>query len=130
MEQAVARPLYRPTVRQALSLAAIAVAALGYGFFMRYQAIEQSAVGIACDSGEWSWLCANRRTVIALFNPQVFGLVALGAALLHVLRPSFIPFAVALLAAGVGIVLYNAALSSLAVALLLLSLARPSSAEG
>ena len=41
-------------------------------------------------------------------------------------RPSFVLCAVALVAGGFGIVLYNVALSALAVALLILSLARPS----
>lgn len=119
------RPLYRPTLRQALCLAALAAVALGYGFFMRYQVIEQSAVGIACEGSGTSWLCASRRTTMALFNPLVFGIVALGAALLNLLRPSVVFWGIALLAGGAGIVLYNTALSSLAVALLILSLARP-----
>jgi hypothetical protein len=119
------RPLYRPTPRQAALLAALALAALTYGFFMRYQAIEQSAVGIACGADGAAWLCASRRTAIALFTPQVFGIVALGVALLNLLRPSVVFWAVALLAAGAGIVLYNTALCALAVALLILSLARP-----
>ena len=46
-------------------------------------------------------------------------------ALLNLLRPSLVLFAVALAAAGFGIVLYNIALSALAVGLLILSLARP-----
>ena len=123
------RKLYRPTVRQAVGLAAVTAAALAFGFLMRYGAIENSAIGIACESGKTGWLCASRRTAIALFNPQVFGLIALGAALLHLLRPSFIPFAIALLAGGIGIVLYNTALSSLAAAILILSFARPVPAE-
>lgn len=86
----MSRPLFRPTPRQAASLAAIAVASLTYGFFIRYQVIEQSAVGIACESNGANWLCANRRTAIALFTPEVFGIVALGAALLNLLRPSVI----------------------------------------
>ena len=86
----MSRPLYRPTRRQAACLAAIALAALGYGFFMRYRVIEQSAVGIACEGGGANWLCASRRTAIALFTPQVFGIVALGAALLNLLRPSVV----------------------------------------
>jgi hypothetical protein len=49
----------------------------------------------------------------------------LAAALLNLLRPSVVLWAIALAAGGAGIVLYNAALSSLAVALLILSLARP-----
>jgi hypothetical protein len=119
------RPLYRPTTRQAACLAALAVAALSYGFFMRYFVIEQSAVGIACEGAGANWLCASRRTAIALFTPQVFGIVALGAAMLNLLRPSVIFWGLALLSSGAGIVLYNTSLSALAVALLVLSLARP-----
>ena len=117
------RPLYRPTLRQAAGLAVIAIAALAYGFAMRYGVIQNSASGT-------SWLCASRRAAIALFQPQVFGIVALGAAVLNLMRPSFIPFAITLVAAGAGIVLYNTALSSLAVAVLIFSLARPASAGG
>jgi hypothetical protein len=87
----MSRPLHRPSPRQAICLASIAILALGYG----------------------------------LFTPQVFGIVALGAALLNLARPSVVLWAVALLAGGAGIVLYNVALSALAVALLILSLARP-----
>jgi len=54
----------------------------------------------------------------------VFGIVALGAALLNLLRPSVVFWALALLAGDAGIVLYNTALSALAMALLILSLAR------
>jgi lipid-A-disaccharide synthase-like uncharacterized protein len=121
----MARPLYRPTRRQAIGLAIIAIAALGYGLFMRYQVIEQSAVGIACEGFGTNWLCASRRTTIALFTPEVFGIVALGAALLNLLRPSVVFWAIALLGGGAGIVLYNVALSALAIAILILSLARP-----
>jgi hypothetical protein len=121
----MSRSSYRPTWRQAAYLAVLALAALSYGFFMRYRVIEQSAVGIACESNGANWLCASRRTAIALFTPQLFGIVALGAALLNVLRPSIMFWACALLAGGAGIVLYNTALSALAVALLILSLARP-----
>lgn len=121
----MARPLYRPTHSQAIALAAIALVALCYGFYLRYQLIEQSAVGIACESNGMTWLCANRRTAIALFTPQAFGIVALGAAGLNLLRPSVVFWAIALLAGGAGIVLYNTALSALAIALLILSLARP-----
>lgn len=124
------RPLYRPTPRQAVGLAAIAAAALAYGFTMRYAVIQHSAIGIGCETSGTSFICASRRAAIALFQPQVFGIVALGAAVLNLVRPSFIAFAVTLVAAGAGIVLYNTALSSLAVAVLIFSLARPASAGG
>jgi hypothetical protein len=123
------RPLYRPTLRHAIGLVIIALVALTYGFVMRYWVIENSAIGVACETGT-TWLCASRRTAIALFQPQVFGIAALGAALLNLLRPSFIPIAIALLTGGAGIVLYNAALSSFAAALLILSLARPAPETG
>jgi hypothetical protein len=106
-------------------LALFALAALSYGFVMRYQVIEQSAVGIACAADGAGWLCASRRTAIALFTPQAFGIAALAVAMLNLLRPSIVLWALALLAAGAGIVLYNTALSALAVAILMLSLARP-----
>ena len=54
--------------------------------------------------------------------------MALGAAVLNLLRPSIVLCAVAARRRGFGIVLYNAALSALAVALLILSLARPAPA--
>jgi hypothetical protein len=60
-----------------------------------------------------------------LFTNSVFGVVALGAALLNLIRPSLALFAIGLVAAGFGIVLYNVELSALAAGLLVLSLARP-----
>jgi hypothetical protein len=121
----MSRPLFLPTRRQAAILAALALAALACGFYARYALIERSTVGIACESGLDTLLCASRRTAIALYTSSLFGIVALGAALLNLLRPSLVLFAIALAAAGVGIVLYNVALSGFAVALLVLSLARP-----
>ena len=123
------RPLYRPTFRQAIGLAAVALIALSYGFVMRYWVIENAAIGTGCETST-TLLCASRRTAIALFQSQVFGIVALGVALLNLLRPSFIPIAIALLAAGAGVVLYNATLSAFAVALLIISLARPAPETG
>jgi hypothetical protein len=122
------RPLFLPTPRQTWVLAAIGVAALGCGFYLRYLVIEQSSVGIACGTGLDSWLCASRRTAIALFTPQAFGFAALAAALLNLIRPSLVLWAIALVTGGIGLVLYNVALSALAGALLILSLARPAPA--
>jgi hypothetical protein len=119
------RPLFRPTFRQTICLVVIAAAALSYGFYLRYAVIENSSIGIACTDGLESWICASRRTTIALFTPEWFGAVALGAASINLLRPSVVLWAVALAAGGAGIVLYNVALSALAAAVLILSLARP-----
>src|SRR5262245_37157846 len=109
------RPLYRPTPRQAIALAAIAALALSYGFVMRYAVIQNSVIGIGCEAST-TWLCSLRRATIVLFQPQVFGLAGLAAALCNLLRPSFIAAAIALLAGGAGIVLYNTSLSAFAVA--------------
>ncbi len=121
----MSRPLFRPTWRQSLVLAILAAAALGSGFYVRYQLVEQSAIGIACESGAGTWACSVRRLAIALFNPSAFGWTALAAGALNLLHPSVVLFGIALAAGGIGIVLYNTALSALAVALLILSLARP-----
>ena len=121
----MSRSLYVPSLLKSACLAATGLAALSYGFYLRYEVIEQATVGIACGGDFDTWLCASRRTAIALFTPQAFGFAALGAALLNLLRPSMLLWAFVLIAGGIGIVLYNAALSALAVALLILSLARP-----
>ncbi len=122
------RPLFLPTARQTNWLLGIGFLSVGYALYLRYLAIEQSTVGLACEGGLDTWLCFARKTAIGLFTHSVFGIVALGAAVLNLVRPSILLFAIALAAAGFGIVLYNVALSALAVALLILSLARPVSA--
>lgn len=121
----MSRPLFLPTLRQTAWLAAIAAVSVGLALAMRHQVIEQAAVGIACETGSATWLCTGRKTAILLFTPMVFGIVAVGAALLNLVRPSVVLCAVALVTGGFGIVLYNVALSALAMALLILSLARP-----
>jgi hypothetical protein len=119
--------LFRPTPRQAAVLIVIALAAVGCGFYLRYHVIEQAAVGIACGASD-QWICHIRRATIAAFTPQAFGFAALISALLNLWRPSLVLCALALISGGLGIVLYNVALSALAIALLTLSLARPAAA--
>jgi hypothetical protein len=119
------RPLFMPTPRQLNWLIAAALVSVGYALYLRYLAVEFTSVGLACQAGSPTWLCFTRKIVIALFTNSVFGVVALGAALLNLIRPSPVLFAIGLVAAGFGIVLYNVELSALAAALLVLSLARP-----
>jgi hypothetical protein len=71
-----------------------------------------------------TWGCTARALATALYDHSVFGAVALAAAVFNLARPSVVPFAVVLVAGGLGIVLYNVDLSALAIALLLISLAR------
>jgi hypothetical protein len=103
----------------------IGFVSLGYAMYLRYLVIEQSRIGIACDTGLKTWLCLSRTVASALFDNQVFGWTALGAAVLTLIRPSVPLFTIGLAASAVGVVLYNAALSGLAAALLIMCLARP-----
>jgi hypothetical protein len=114
-----------PSARQTNWLLAVAFLSVGYALYLRYRAIEFAPVSLECQGGLDTWLCGTFRTVIVLFNHTVFGAVALGAAIINLLRPSIAMFVIALAAAGFGIVLHNPGLSALAAALLVLSLARP-----
>lgn len=119
------RRLYFPSPRATNILLTVGFLSIGYALYLRYLVIEQSTVGLACEAGLQTWLCATRRVVLTLFRHDVFGWSALAAASLNLVRPSTMLFAITLMTGGFGIVLYNVGLSSLAAALLLLSLARP-----
>jgi hypothetical protein len=120
--------LFVPTARQVNWLLLVALLSLGEALYLRYLAIEYAPVSLACQAGLNTWLCAAFRLVIRLYNHNVFGWVALAVALLNLMRPSIVLMVVALAASGFGLVLHNANLSGLAVALLILSLARPAPA--
>lgn len=119
------RPLFAPTARQTNWLIVLGLCSLGYALYLRYLAIELPSVGLACQTGLQTWLCATRKLTMTLFNHSVFGWVALGAAAINLVRPTLPVFALGLAAAAFGIVLYNAGLSGLAAGLLVLSFARP-----
>jgi hypothetical protein len=116
--------LFLPTARQTNWLLVIGFLALGEALYLRYLAIEYATVALACQAGLQTWLCTTFRLVITLFNHSAFGWIALTAALLNLLRPSVLLVSIALAAAAFGLVLHNADLSGLAVALLVVSLAR------
>ena len=120
--------LFLPTARQTNWLLIVGFVALGEALYLRYLAIEYAQVSLACQGGLNTWLCASFRLAIVLYQHAVFGWVALGAALLNLLRPSLLLVSVALAATAFGLVLHNANLAGLAAALLILSLARPAPA--
>ena len=120
--------LFLPTARQTNWLLTIGFLAIGYALYLRYLAIEQSTVGLACDAGLNTWLCLSRKVATWLFNNYAFGATALVVATLNLIRPSLVLFALGLAAGGLGIVLYNVGTSALAIAFLILSLARPAPA--
>jgi hypothetical protein len=116
--------LFLPSARATNVLLIVGFCALGYALYMRYLAIEQSNVGLACDAGLASWLCTSRKILTTLFGYSVFGATALIVAVVNLIRPSLVLFAVALVATCIGVVLYNVGLAGLAAGLLVLSLAR------
>lgn len=120
--------LFIPTSRQVNWLLIVVFLSVGEAIYLRYFAIENTPVSLACQGGLSTWLCTSMRLAIVLFNHSVFGWVALAAAALNLLRPSLALVTVGLAAGGFGLVLHNADLSGLAVALLILSLARPAPA--
>jgi hypothetical protein len=122
------RQLFLPTARQTNWLLVIGFLALGEALYLRFMAIENKDVALACHGGLNTWLCSSYRLTIVLFEHQVFGAVALTAAALNLLRPSLVLFGLALAAAGFGIVLHDTDLSGLAAGVLILSLARPAPA--
>ncbi len=124
------RPLFLPTARQINWILVVAFLCVGEALYLRYLAVENSTVSLACQAGLNTWLCGAFRLTIVLFNHQVFGAVALAAALLNFIRPSLALVTVALAAAAFGVVLHNADLSALAAGVLILSLARPAPASG
>jgi hypothetical protein len=116
--------LFLPSARAANYLLIVGFCSLGYALYVRYLAIEQTPVGLACEGGLNTWLCFTRRSAITLFQYSAFGWAALLVAAVNLLRPSLVGFAVGLSIACMGVVLYNTGLSSLAIGLLLLSFAR------
>ena len=119
---------FRLTPYQVQFLIVVGFVSVGYAIYLRYFAVENSQVALACDAGLQTWLCKTRLTATWLFRNNVFGGAAMVIAVLHVLRPSIVTLTAGLVAAGAGIVLYNLTLSGLAVGLMILGFSRPAPA--
>jgi hypothetical protein len=119
---------FRLTPYQVQWLLIVGFTTVGYALYVRYLAIEFSQTSLACDAGLQTILCKTRSLATYLFRNSVFGAVALVIATLHVIRPSIVLLTGALIAAGLGVVLYNIGLSGLAIGLLILGFARPAPA--
>jgi hypothetical protein len=124
------RQLFLPSARQVNWLTAIAFLSVGEALYLRHMALENSVTSLACRAGLDTWLCSSFRVAIVFYEHQIFGVVALAAALLNLIRPTLVLVAVALAASSFGLVLHNADISALAAAALILSLARPAPAQG
>jgi len=118
------RQPWRPSRRGLAAIAVAGVAALGVALYMRYGLVEPASVGLVCDAGALTTVCVVRRVFIGIFVNDGFGIAALIAALLSLLRPNIVTVAVSVAAGLLGVVLYNTGLSALALSLLPLALAR------
>ena len=119
---------FRLTPYQVQWLLIVGFLSVGYALYLRYLAVEFSSVALACDAGLQTMICKIRLLITYLFRNSVFGIAALVIATLHVIRPSIVLLTAGLVAAGFGIVLYNIALSGIAIGLLILGFARPAPA--
>jgi hypothetical protein len=119
---------FRLTPYQVQWLLVVGFVTVGYALYLRYLAIEYSQVALACDAGLQTMICKARALATVLFKNSVFGIVALVIAVLHVIRPSIVLLTGGIIAAALGIVLYNVVLSGLAIGLLILGFARPAPA--
>ena len=119
---------FRLTPYQVQFLLVVGFVTLGYALYLRYLAVELSTVALACDAGLQTLACKARALATVLFKNSVFGITALVIASLHFIRPSIVLITGALIAACLGIVLYNVALSGIAFGLLILGFARPAPA--
>src|SRR5215475_3316746 len=119
---------FRLSPYQVQFLLVVGFVTVGYALYLRYLAIELSTVALACDAGLQTMTCKMRALATYLFKNSVFGIVAMIIAALHLMRPSIVLLTGGLVAAGLGIVLYNIVLSGLAIGLLILGFARPAPA--
>jgi hypothetical protein len=77
---------FLPSARATNWLLIVGFLSVGYALYLRYLAIEQPTVGIACAAGLQTWLCSTRALTISLFAHSVFGWTALIAAILNLIR--------------------------------------------
>ncbi|SFO17461.1 hypothetical protein SAMN05216330_10282 [Bradyrhizobium sp. Ghvi] len=119
---------FRLTPYQVQFLLVVGFVTVGWALYVRYLAIEFSQVALACDAGLQTMICKARSVSTSLFKNSVFGIVALVIATLNLMRPSIVLLTLGVVAAGLGIVLYNIVLSGLAIGLLILGFARPAPA--
>ena len=119
---------FRLSPYQVQFLMVVGFVTVGLALYLRYFGVEFSTTALACDAGLQNMMCKSRALATALFKNSVFGIAALVIATLNLMRPSIVLLTGGLVAAGLGIVLYNIALSGLAIGLLILGFARPAPA--
>src|SRR5262245_66638354 len=81
------RPLFLPTARQTNWLLIIAFLSVGQAMYLRYMAIENLNVELACQAGLKTWLCGACHVAIARYNHYVCGAAAQVATPTKLSRP-------------------------------------------
>ena len=119
---------FRLSPYQVQWLMVVGFVTIGYALYVRYFVIEFWTVALACDAGLQTPPCKARALATVLFKNSVFGIVALVIAGLNFIRPSIVLLTGGLIAACLGIVLYNIVLAGLAIGLFILGFARPAPA--
>jgi hypothetical protein len=119
---------FRLTALQVQWILVVGFLTIGYALYLRYMAIEFTQVRLECEAGLQTMLCKSRLVATYLFKSYVFGIAAVVIGILHVIRPSIVTLTLGLVAACLGIVLYNIGLSGVAFGLLILGFARPAPA--
>src|SRR5882757_8413537 len=125
---AMTKPPFRLSPYQVQFLLVIGFVTIGYALYLRYLTIEFSTVALACDAGVQTMVCKARTLATVLFKNSVFGITALVIAVLNLMRPSIVLLTGGLVAASLGIVLYNIGLAGIAIGLFILGFARPAPA--
>ncbi|GGE44965.1 hypothetical protein GCM10007276_22620 [Agaricicola taiwanensis] len=110
---------------QTIFLVIATLLALAAAFFLRYGLVEPRELTLACDAGAESLQCLIRRVTVGIFLWFGFAIVTVAAALLGVLRPSFLLLLIACVFGAFGLVLYNTTSTAIGVSLLPLMFARP-----
>src|SRR2546430_727954 len=119
---------FRLTPYQVQFLLVVGFVTIGYALYLRYLAVEYSPVALACDAGLQTTLCKMRSLATYLFTPSFCALFVFIRGVLLLWRPSVALLTAGLVAAGLGIVLYNIVLPGRATGLLFLVFARPAPA--
>jgi hypothetical protein len=108
-----------------LVLITVVLISLAVACLLRFSVVENGELAIYCAGAASEIVCQVRDATIGLFNALVFGTIALAAAAASFIWPANLVWkAIAMVAAALGLVLYNVLLSAMALAILVLSLAR------
>lgn len=119
---------YLPSPLTMIATLAAFAAALAAAAAARYGLVENTPLGHACEAGATSLACTVRFAVNEGFRTLVPGVVTMALGLWCLWRPGALPLVLTALAAGLGLMLFNAWPSAFALTLALLSLARPARA--